>query len=338
MDQDRTPRTPSGIEVARRAGVSQKTVSRVVNGEAYVSAAVREKVLAAMEELGYRPNLAARALTSGRSRRIGVVWLGSPLHGPSQALVALEHAARDLGYSVSLAASKGGDMLAAVESLLAQGVDGIVLDEPVDDHPLLALTTTVPVVSVGRVGTAPGADVEVETQDLAAGAAAATDHLLDLGHPTVHHVAGPEDWWSARDRAQGWRNALQRRKITVPDVIPGDWTAASGYAAGRTLLDRDDVTAVFCANDEMALGLIRSWVETGRSIPADLSVVGVDDIPVAAFTSPPLTTVRQNFELTATSAVARLVARIEGGSPVAPPTPSVPQLIVRASTAPPRGA
>lgn len=338
MDQERTPRTPSGIEVARRAGVSQKTVSRVVNGEAYVSAGVREKVLAAMEELGYRPNLAARALTSGRNRRIGVVWLGSPLHGPSQALVALEHAARDLGYSVSLAASKGGDLAAAVESLLAQGVDGIVLDEPVDDHPLLARVTAVPVVSIGRVGTAPGADIEVASQDLAAGAALATDHLLDLGHATVHHVAGPGDWWSARDRAQGWRDALQRRGIAVPDVLRGDWTAASGHAAGRALLDRADVTAVFCANDEMALGLIRAWVQAGRSVPADLSVIGVDDIPVAAFTTPPLTTVRQDFELTATSAVNRLVARIEGGPPAAPPTPSVPELVVRASTAPPRGA
>ena len=337
MDQERTPRTPSGIEVARRAGVSQKTVSRVVNGEAYVSAGVREKVLAVMEELGYRPNLAARALTSGRSRRIGVVWLSSPLHGPSQTLVALEHAARDLGYSVSLAASKGGDMLAAVESLLAQGVDGIVLDEPVDDHPLLALTTQVPVVSLSRVGTAPGADVEVERQDLAAAAALATDHLLDLGHATVHHVAGPGDWWTARDRAQGWREALQRRGIAVPDVVPGDWTAASGHAAGRSLLGRDDVTAVFCANDEMALGLIRAWVEAGRTVPDDLSVVGVDDIAVAEFTTPPLTTIRQDFGLTATSAVARLVARIEGGPPVAAPAPSVPRLVVRSSTAPPGG-
>ena len=338
MEQEPAPRTPSGIEVARRAGVSQKTVSRVVNGEPYVSAAVREKVLAVMDELGYRPNLAARALTSGRSRRIGVVWLGSPLHGPSQALVALEHAARERGYSVSLAGSKGGDMLTAVESLLAQGVDGIVLDEPVDDHPLLTLTTRVPLVSLSRLDTAPGTDVEVERQDFVTAAALATDHLLDLGHATVHHVAGPGDWWSARDRAQGWRKALERRGIAAPAVVPGDWTAASGYAAGQALLGRTDVTAIFCANDEMALGLIRSWVQAGRTVPDDLSVIGVDDIAVAEFTTPPLTTIRQDIGSTATAAVTRLVARIEGDPAAAAPAPSVPRLVVRSSTAPPRGS
>ncbi|MEZ0165407.1 LacI family DNA-binding transcriptional regulator [Kineococcus sp. LSe6-4] len=330
---------PAGSTVARLAGVSQKTVSRVFNDEPYVSAEVRERVLRAAEQLGYRPNSAARALTSGRTRRLGVVWLGSALYGPAQMLVGLERAARDLGYSVSLAATTQGEtgsVDAAIGSLLSQGVDGILLSEPVDDQPQLRLTSQVPVVSLGRLTTASGTDVEIATQDWAAAAALATRHLLDLGHRTVHHVRGPQTWWAARDRERGWRQALHETGREVPPPLQGDWTAASGYAAGRAVLGRPEVTAVFAANDEMALGVVRAQLEAGRDVPGDLSVVGFDDVPSAAFFTPPLTTIRQDFDTDVHTAVERLVARIEDRAVAADATGWHPELVVRSSTAAPR--
>jgi DNA-binding LacI/PurR family transcriptional regulator len=330
---------PAGSTVAQLAGVSQKTVSRVFNNEQYVSAEVRERVLKAAEQLGYRPNSAARALNSGRTQRLGVVWLGSALYGPAQMLVALERIARDLGYSVSLAATiegEVGSVDAAISSLLSQGVDGIILSEPVDDQPQLRLTSEVPVVSLGRLTTTADADVEIATQDWAAAAALATQHLLGLGHRTVHHVRGPQAWWAARDRERGWQRALQDAGREVPPPLNGDWTAASGYAAGRTFLERSDVTAVFAANDEMALGVIRAHLEAGRRVPEDLSVVGFDDVPAAAYFTPPLTTIRQDFNADIHVAIERLVARIEGREFVSEAATWRPELIVRSSSGAPR--
>jgi DNA-binding LacI/PurR family transcriptional regulator len=296
-------------------------------------------VLQAAEQLGYRPNTAARALTSGRSRRLGVVWFGSALYGPAQMLVALETSARRLGYAVSLAATvegEPGSVDAAVDSLLAQGVDGIVLSEPVDDQPVLRLTSQVPVVSLGRLVADPGADVVVAGQDWAAAAAVATEHLLSLGHRTVHHVRGPLAWWASRDRERGWRQALERAGIAAPEPFQGDWTAASGHAAGRVWAEDPTVTAVFAANDDMALGVVRAQLEAGRVVPDDLSVVGLDDIPSAAYFTPPLTTIRQDFHDVIGTAVARLVDRVEG-RPARPDGPDQPpQLVLRSSTAPPR--
>jgi DNA-binding LacI/PurR family transcriptional regulator len=320
-------RTASGSEVARLAGVSQKTVSRVVNGEPHVSEDVRDRVLRAAEQLGYRPNSAARALLSGQTRRLGVVWYGSSLHGPAQGLVALEHAARARGYSVSLTATgPAGDIDAAVESLLAQGVDGVVVDEPVDDHPLLRTPAPVPVLTTGRET---GHDWRPAIGD-------AVRHLLDLGHRTVHHVRGPADWWTARARERCWREALEEAGAPVPDVLEGDWSPASGHRAGLALLQDPAVTAVFCANDEMAVGLVHAWVGAGRRVPEDLSVVGLDDISSAAFQNPPLTTIRQDFQAAADAAVQRLVELIEGRASAEPLTPTAPVLVLRGSTAPPR--
>ncbi|PRY15291.1 LacI family DNA-binding transcriptional regulator [Kineococcus rhizosphaerae] len=322
-------RRPAGIEVARLAGVSQKTVSRVVNGEPNVSSEVRDRVLRVAEELGYRPNKAARALLTGRHQRLGVVWTGANLHGPTQTLVTVELAARARGYSVSVtSAGPSGDLSAAVDSLLAQGVDGILVDEPVDDHPLLASPPPLPVLTLGHDG-------DVDGSDWIAAVAAAVQHLLDLGHRTVHHVGGPVEWWTARDRTEGWRRALQHAGAVVPEPLTGDWSAASGHRAGRRLLTDPSVTAVFCANDEMALGVVRAWTEAGRRVPQDLSVVGVDDIPVAEFVNPPLTTLRQEFQLTADRAVSTLIDRIEGRAAAGDRLRAVPSLVVRASTAPP---
>ncbi|WP_434026021.1 LacI family DNA-binding transcriptional regulator [Streptomyces graminofaciens] len=331
---------PRSVDVARLAGVSQKTVSRVFNDEPYVSADVRRRVLEAAEQLGYRLNNAARALASGRTRSIGVVTLGTALYGPATLLMGVERVVRDTGYALRVVNTMEGDpagMAGAVDSLLDQGVDGIVISEPIDEPggdvsvrvgvPVLVINAPSPVAAPTVLTAGGGVDLM---------ARAATEHLLDLGHATVHHLAGPRRWYAAQDRLEGWRAALASHGREVPPVVGGDWSAASGYAAGHELAADPAVTAVFAANDDMAIGLIRALTEAGRRVPEDVSVVGFDDIPVAGFVTPPLTTVRQPFDAVAQEGLKRLVHAIE--NPQADPLPAsnAPiDLVVRSSTAPP---
>lgn len=329
---------PRSVDVARVAGVSQKTVSRVFNNEPYVSASVRTRVLQAAEQLGYRLNNAARALASGRTRSIGVVTLGTALYGPASLLVGIERAARETGYTLRVANTADGapeGIAGAVESLLDQGVDGIVISEPIDEGEV-AVRIDVPVLVCGAPANfaSPRAVTAGVRADLMA--RAATEHLLDLGHQTVHHLAGPQRWYSARDRLAGWRAALAEHGTYEPPVVEGDWSAASGYEVGRELAADHTVTAVFAANDDMAIGLIRALSEVDRRVPHDVSVVGFDDIPVADYITPRLTTMRQPFDDVATAGLELLVHAIE--KPDADPLPVTDppvELVVRASTAPP---
>ncbi|GGM94592.1 transcriptional regulator [Streptomyces fuscichromogenes] len=334
---------PRSVDVARLAGVSQKTVSRVMNDEPYVSADVRRRVLAAADELGYRSNNAARVLASGRTRSIGVVTLGTALYGPASLLMGVERAVRDNGYALRVVNTMEGDtagIAGAVDSLLDQGVDGIVISEPIDEEGGADLSSRVdvPVLVLGAPPPFPAP--HLVTAGIVSGqmARAATEHLLELGHPTVHHLAGPQRWYSARDRLDGWRSALAAHGRPRPPFVEGDWSAASGYAAGRQLAADPGVTAVFAANDDMAIGLIRALTEAGRRVPEDVSVVGFDDIPLAAYVTPPLTTVRQPFDAMAQDGLKLLVHAIE--SPQADPLPMTDppvELVVRSSaTAPPR--
>ncbi|MCX4834740.1 LacI family DNA-binding transcriptional regulator [Streptomyces sp. NBC_01016] len=325
-------------DVARAAGVSQKTVSRVVNGEPYVSAEIRERVHRAIRDLDFRPNNTARALLKGRHRRIGVVSLGSAHYGPTTLLMALERAMQRAGYAFALAGTRDGrdrSLAAAVASLLTQGVDGVVLSEPVDDGSPLRFRCDVPMVSLGEPVELSGAAGAVVCADGVADARCATEHLLALGHRTVWHIPGPDNWFSARDRERGWRAALAEAGVAAPPLAPaGDWTPASGYRAARQLARDPDVTAVFVANDEMALGALRAFTEAGRRVPEDVSVVGFDDIPAAAYLTPPLTTVRQDFATVATRAVDVLTAMIEDTPRPAEPPYLASQLVLRESTAP----
>ncbi|MFJ1967964.1 LacI family DNA-binding transcriptional regulator [Streptomyces sp. NPDC087903] len=331
---------PRSVDVAQLAEVSQKTVSRVFNDEPYVSADVRRRVLDAAEQLGYRRNNAARALASGRTRSIGVVTLGTALYGPASLLMGVERAVRDTGYALRVVNTVEGDpggVSGAVDALLEQGVDGIVISEPIDEAgdqgersvavPVLVLSAPPPFAAPTVLAAGGGVDLM---------ARAATEHLLDLGHATVHHLAGPQRWYAARDRLEGWRAALTAHGRHEPPVVEGDWSAASGYAAGRALAADPGVTAVFSANDDMAIGLMRALTEAGRRVPQDVSVVGFDDIPVAAYVTPPLTTVRQLFDVVAQDGLRRLLHSIENprADPLPPTDPTV-DLVVRASTAPP---
>jgi DNA-binding LacI/PurR family transcriptional regulator len=321
-------------DVAALAGVSYQTVSRVINDQPGVRDSTRDRVLDAMRELGYRPSTAARSLASGRTRMIGVVTIGSALYGPASTLRGVEAAVRDAGYTVSTESLSRFDRpsaLAAVERMTAQGVEGIVAIDPEVDAAaaLRSLPADIPMMVLCGGLDAVTAGVQIDGTE---GSQGAVRHLLDLGHPTVRHLAGPLRWEAARSRMQGWRTALESADAPVHEPLQGDWSARSGYAAGRVLAADPDVSAVFAANDQMAIGLLLALHEAGRAVPGDVSVVGFDDIPEAAYLVPPLTTLRQDLEDEGRRAVAMLLSQIE--HPTAEPIPvrMVPDLIVRAST------
>lgn len=331
---------PAGTDVARLAGVSQKTVSRVMNNEPYVREEVRERVLRAAQQLGYRPNGAARTLISGRTQRLGVVSLGAGLYGPTSMLVAVERSARRLGYGTSIAHTSPDDengVAGAVDALLEQGVDGIVLIEATDEGPL-SVADDVPVLSLGRFpGLAAGWRVRADERSDQGGRLAA-QHLIGLGHEQIRHVCGPLHWWAARDRRDGWQAGLADAGLDVSEPLEGDWSCESGFEAGRRLLDDASMTAVFVANDDMAIGLIRALHDGGRRVPDDVSVVGMDDIPAAGYLRPSLTTVARDFDQIAIDGVTMLIREIsEPGSAEQTVTEREPRLLVRESTAAPRG-
>jgi DNA-binding LacI/PurR family transcriptional regulator len=330
-------RPPVMADVAQLAGVSHQTVSRVLNNHPNVRADTREKVLEAIRQLAYRPNAAARALVTRRTHTLGVISIDSTLYGPAMMLDGIERAAQH-GYFVLIASLPALDrrsMLDTVDRFLGHSVEGLIVIAP-QTSAVAALShvpSDLPLVAVGCGTRAPLTSVAV---DNAAGACTATRYLLDLGHETVHHVAGPSSWLDARERADGWRTALREANAPEPEIISADWSARSGYEAGQDLARRPEVTAVFCSNDTIALGLIRALSEAGRRVPEDVSVVGFDDVPEAGFYLPPLTTVRQDFSELGRRALDALVERIAHGGP-GEHLRVAPEFVVRASAAPPDG-
>lgn len=325
------------VDVAKLAGVSHQTVSRVINDSEHVRPETRERVLAAMRTLEYRPNSVARALATGRSRTLGVVSFNTTLYGPASTLLGIEQAAHEVGYFVSiisLEAPDGPSVVKAVERLRRQGVEGILMIAPQRNtaRALADLPTDIPIVSAeaGPDDTLPLASV-----DQFAGAAAATSHLLELGHRTVWHIAGPSDWLEAEQRVAGWRATLHAAGAPVTTALRGDWSPRAGYESGRLLLAQADVTAVFVANDQMTLGLLRLMHECGRRVPQDVSLVGFDDIPEAAYFTPPLTTIRQDFAEMGRRSLRLLLGEIESGTRSTRRETVAPELVVRSSTAAP---
>ena len=323
-------------DVAKLAGVSHQTVSRVLNGSPQVRPATRDRVLAAMQELDYHPNSAARTLATGRSRTLGVVSFDTTLYGPASTLYAIERAAHDAGYFItimSLEALDRASVLSAVERLRMQGVDGILVIAPLEGSgdALVELPLDAPVVAVEA---GPADALPVVAVDQVAGAALATRHLLELGHPTVVHIAGRPDFLEAAQRIDGWRATLEAAGADVPPVLVGDWSARSGYELGRRLVREGGLSAIFVANDQMALGVLRALHEAGLEIPRQVSVVGFDDIPEAQYYTPPLTTVRQDFSEIGRRSLGLLLEMMEsGGEPRDSPPLVTPELVLRSSTA-----
>ncbi|WP_438872474.1 LacI family DNA-binding transcriptional regulator [Paractinoplanes maris] len=330
-------RPPGMMDVARLAGVSHQTVSRVLNEHPNVSEQTRLKVRAAIAELGYRPDRAARALVTGTSQVIGVVAQNSSLYGPASMLTAFEEAAQATGFAVNVGSVRNLDersIAEAVERHLDQRVAGLVVIAPVASAaPALAkLPDDVPLVTIDGD---PEQSSTLVTVDQVAGARAATEHLLRHGHRSVWHISGPADWFDAAGRVQGWEAALREAGREVPPLLTGDWSAASGYRHGQLLARLPEATAVFAANDHIALGLLRALNEHGRRVPADVSIVGFDDVPEAAFYTPPLTTIRPDFDAAATASLELLLAQIAQGTTGGDRRIIAPALVERESVAPP---
>jgi DNA-binding LacI/PurR family transcriptional regulator len=324
-------------EVGARAGVSYQTVSRVVNGHPSVAIATRKRVEAAMAELEFRPNGAARALVTGRGTTVAVLTSNTTLYGYAGTIEGIEQAARLSGLTTTITVLDHEDpekFARTIGQVLAQPLAGVVALTH-DETGMLALDLVPPsVVSVG-VGGSGSAHRPHAILDERGGAAAATRHLLDLGHRTVEHLAIPNQKdMSARER--GWSEALRLAGREVPEAISASWLPSSGYEVGRRLGERTDVTAVLAGNDDLALGLIRGLFDSGRRVPEDVSVIGFDDQPFTAFLRPALSTVRQNFPDLGRTAVALLREQFEPGNERQRPTLLSTQLVLRESTAPPR--
>ncbi|MDT0158210.1 LacI family DNA-binding transcriptional regulator [Microbacterium sp. ARD32] len=320
--------------VAERAGVSGQTVSRVANDSPKVDPATRARVEQAMAELGYRPNRAARALRTGRSQTLGLVAQTLATVGNSRMLQSVAESAASRGYAltvVTLGAEAAIDQ--AFDRLRDQGVDGaIVLNEAT----ALARDAASAGLRLVVIDSPPDDRFTVIGTDHAAGARAATVHLLAAGHRTVHHLAGPVDSFAAAERERGWREALAAAGVAPDEPARGDWGSESGYRALERMLRTVSPTAIFAANDQMALGALRALADSGRRVPEDVAVVGFDDVADAAQYQPPLTTLQQDFDALGERAVAALIARIEQGgdssaSPAAGGVLIEPRLVRRRS-------
>jgi DNA-binding LacI/PurR family transcriptional regulator len=277
-------------------------------------------------------------LARERTHTVGVLTLGTPLHGPSRRVFSLERAARHRGYTlalVSLPDLSADSVAEGIDSLLARGIEGVVLEVPshlveLDAAQLAGLpvvTSAGPIAGITRQTV-----IDVDQREICR---MLTQHLLDLGHDTVWHLAGPRDWDAARKRLSGWRLALRASERRIPPVLYGDWSARSGYHQGLKLAARDEVTAIFAANDHMAMGVLRALAEAGRRIPHDVSVVGFDDVPEAEFQVVPLTTVAIDADASAERILAELVRMIEGGEPAREEFELSADLVIRRSSGPP---
>ena len=324
------------IDVAALAGVSYQTVSRVVNAHPAVAGETRQRVLRAIQELGYHPNSAARTLRTGRGSTVAVFASNTTLFGYAGMLEGVEEAARQAGLSVLitvLKAIRAADIEGIAREALTQPLAGVVAltHDAVGAQALGLVPDGVPAVGVGGTPAGPRPRALLDER---AGAAEATSYLLGLGHRTVHHVRVPNEGGSG-DRSTGWREALRSAHRRVPAVIQSTWEARSGYDAGVALADRSGVTAVLCGNDELAIGVVRGLFDRGLRVPEDVSVVGFDDQPFAEFMRPALTTVRQRFPDLGRTAVGLLLAQREGRPEGMATSMAGTELVVRESTAPP---
>lgn len=321
-------------DVARLAGVSAQTVSRVARGEDTVRPATALKVREAMRQLNYVPNRAAQALRSGSFHMVGIVGHRLARTGEAHMIDAVTAALRSEGFGAAFVDARSNDFEDFNDALstLSQSVDGlIVLSMETANATTVNLPDSVPLVVCDfrycerytAVGT-----------DQADGVRAAVEHLLNLGHETVHHIAGPEASVQAQARAEAWIAALWEHGRVVPPVERGDWTPQSGYEAGLRLLENPNVTAVFSANDEMAFGFIRACHEVGRRIPEDISIIGFDDI-MAEWAWPPLTTVAQDFTAIGTQIVEALLPQLRGDKSEPRGILVDAPLVIRSTTAPP---
>jgi DNA-binding LacI/PurR family transcriptional regulator len=327
-------------DVARLAGVSHQTVSRVLNASHAVGPELTRRVLEAIELLGYKRNPAARTLASRRSMNLGVISFGIALYGPSLTLFGIAEAAREAGYTtslVTLADVREDTVRSAFRHLEEVLVDGVIVVAPVRgaNDMIRRLAGDIPVVTFE-----PGVidHSAIISLDEVLGARLATRHLLELGHASVWHVSGPSGWLGSEARIKGWQQELaSNRRVTHEVIEAGNWSAEAGYEAGRRIAANREITAAFIANDQMALGVLHALHEAQLRVPEDVSIVGFDDIPEASYFYPRLTTVRLDFYSVGQTCAATLMGMLGEKPSTSKPLPP-PQLIIRSSTGRPADA
>lgn len=333
------------VDVARAAHVSAGTVSNALTGKRPVAEETRQRIMHAINDLGYQPNLLARSLVNRRTQALGVVTSGLEYYGPSRTLIGIDQEASALNYVLLLDllhSPMENNVDAVLNILSARRVDGIVwaVHEIGNNHAWIAEERLAKLPPVVFLTMQPQRGVAVINTDNVRGARMATQHLIDQGRRVIGLISGPEKWWEARERLHGWRQCLLDAGLGADDslVVYGDWTAASGEIGLYQLLTaRPDVDAIFAANDLMALGVLRAAHRLGKRVPEDLAVVGYDNMPESAFFWPALTTVRQRLADSGRLAIQTLHSMVEArrhGRAVQIPTVQTlnPELIVRESS------
>ncbi len=336
---------PTIKEVAKVAGVSTQTVSRVINERPDVAPETRERILTTIDELGYQPSALARSLIQQRSYTLGVVTAGLKHIGPSRTLNGITSAAEEAGYSLllkELPRYDAEDVVPIFQALFSRHVDGIIWAVPevgenrnwVDQQ---FLNLKIPIVYLTME---PKQNVSTVSIDNYLGGRMAMSHLLEQGYRRIGHISGPMDWWEARQRVAAWKDTLSEAGLEVQDehCVEGNWSAASGGLAIEKLFEQyPDMDAVFVGNDQMALAVIQAICQRGIRIPEDLGIVGFDNITESAFFYPPLTTIQQDQQTMGKVAVEETINMIVSGwEGLAPPEPKpiklVPTLVVRQSS------
>ncbi|HZR49677.1 MAG TPA: LacI family DNA-binding transcriptional regulator [Streptosporangiaceae bacterium] len=326
-------------DVAAAAGVSYQTVSRVINGHPSVRETTREHVRRVIDQLGFRPNRAARALAGGPVQSVTVLTPNTTLYGYTAALRGIEEAARSAGLAVGVRVVESANP-AEVTDAVTRAVEpgGALIVIAYDVPGTMALAAVPPTVPMAALVETPAED-EGEGQpwiwvDDRKAALDATRYLLGLGHQTVHYLGIPSSTHTSQRKA-GWLAALTDAGTRVPEPVQCGWTPQSGYEAARALASDPAVTALLCGNDDLAVGAMRALREAGRDVPGQVSVVGFDDVPAAAFLTPALTTVRLDYAEAGRSCFALLQALLTPHPPISPGPRPQPELIIRESAAPP---
>ena len=336
---------PTIKQVAKATGVSTQTVSRVINDRPDVAPSTRERVLAAISELGYQPSALARSLIQQRSYTLGVVTAGLKHIGPSRTLNGITSAAEEAGYALLLKELPRFDaenVVPIFQALLSRHVDGIIWAVPevgenrnwVDGQ---SFDLQIPIVHLAME---PKQNIGTVSIDNYLGGRMAISHLLEQGYRHIGHISGPMDWWEARQRAQAWKDGLGAYNLEVREehCAEGNWSSASGAQAFERLLEQyPEMDSIFVGNDQMALGVIQIACQNRSRIPEELGIVGFDNIPESAFFCPPLTTIQQDQYALGKVAVEETIKMIKSGWHGLEPVESkaimlTPTLVVRRSS------
>lgn len=324
-------------DVASAAGVSYQTVSRVLNHSSQVAEQTRSRVEAAMQALNYVPNRVAQQLAGKNTRTLGLATSDLALLAPAQIASAIQQRTSQLGYHLVIAMAGQGGAQQAVSDLLSQRVDALLINVPLEAQAAQEIERMAGSLPCLFLDVADEAKVPACTFSARIGARQGARHLLQLGHQQIALLNGPPDSVAARARTAAWIEVLHEHHLTPVCQLSGDWSAQSGYQAMMRLAGQVLPTALLVANDQMALGAMQALHQMGVAVPAEISVVGYDDTADSAWYQPPLTTVRQDMRQLGESSVDWLTGQLEQPASDSVLPPFVTSLVVRASTAAPRG-